>query len=100
MTKGRPPKDVIENLGRVGQRTGKEECPCAIFILHLLGEARLMASTSFHSCSCYPRRCFFFCQQFDYGLRATSLNFTYQGVRSIMSGMNMTALTGRFSLEA
>jgi hypothetical protein len=39
MTKGRPPKEVIKIL-EVSGMNWKGRRPCAIFILHLLGEAK------------------------------------------------------------
>jgi hypothetical protein len=70
MTKGRPPKDVMRTWDE-SSTNWKGRSPCAIFIPHLLGEAKVDRNNlNFTQCSCHPGRYFHFLPHiFDYGLR-------------------------------
>jgi hypothetical protein len=60
MTKGRPPNEVMRTWD-VSSTNWKGSSPCAIFILHLLGEVKVERDNLHYiQCSCHPRRCFYF----------------------------------------
>jgi hypothetical protein len=50
MAKGRPPKEVIRTF-EVSAMSWKGRMPCAIFILHLLGEVKVEGVNLFLACA-------------------------------------------------